>query len=591
MLAKSTGLFSVVVFFAILLIILSTTPTPEAVTRQSKSGTTYKDYVPKPKLPKPKLPSLDSFRFTFYPPAVHAPEVQKNSTDGKSKWYSDWKWLNPFSSSVTLEEDRSVLPPLRERPPIYTFYDSLEKKDKDVAEADRKLLRAWRRAWYAQGFRPVVLGPLEAQNNRLYEAFQRQGIKKELEDEITAWMAWGTMQTGVLADWQAFPMGPYDDPLLVYLRRGGLPTHITRLKDLNSALFSGVQDKVNEAIRLALNNRRLKEAKSIIELIPKDMFNVETSSSIAYYDPVSLSSLYPTIAENMEKSRASGRLALVDLINSHLHNTFQNIFRGGIAVLKPFPEHTTALVAPGSRLAALLAECTTSSVPKSCPPNIPRCKPCTAGPSMKITYPDSYKNQSRTFTIGTVPHPYTFVSLQKGDDNVTVPYIRRETGRDRWLVETTKHVLGKERGAPSRIVAFKDIVAGDFGVSRSLWFTVENLPAKSEEQSLPPSMLDDLDWYFGFIIPRKTKEELSAKENPSKKEKQPNEKLENEFTLINKARKLVNSRDKKGSSIRDVAEAWNLADTEIWRFVRAYRARNVVQRKKWEEEEKKFAGS
>jgi len=39
-----------------------------------------------------------------------------------------------------------------------------------------------------------------------------------------------------------------------------------------------------------------------------------------------------------------------------------------------------------------------------------------------------------------------------------------------------------------------------------------------------------------------------------------------------------------------VIEAWNLADTEAWRFVRAFGAREVVERAQWEEEEKKFAG-
>lgn len=588
MLARSTGLFSVLIFFAILLIIFASTPAPEAVTKQTSKGTAYTDYVPKPKLPKPNLPNLpsfDSFRFTFYPPAVHEPEVQKNSSssDGKSKWYGDWKWLNPFSSSITLDEDRSVLPPLRERPPIYTFYDSLERKDKEVAEADKKFLKAWRRAWFAQGFRPVVLGPAEAKNNRLYESFQRQGVDEGLEEEIMAWLAWGTMSTGVFADWQTFPMGEYGDPFLVYLRRGSISTHITRLEDLGSALFSGVQDNVNEAVKLALNDEKIKDANSIVQIIPEHAFSAETSSSIASYNPATVAALYPSIADNISKSLAAGRLELADLINSHLHNTFQNTFGSGIAVLKPFPQHTTALANPGSRLATLLSECSQSSVPKSCPPNKPKCKPCKPGPSMKIAYPDTFKNQSTTYSIGAIPHPYTFISLQKGDDNVTVPYVRRETGRDTWLVESTKNVLGTERGAPSRIVAFKDIVAGDHGMSRGLWFTVETLPAKPEEKSLPSAMVDELDWHFGFVIPRKTQEEIKQDEKAKDAENKGDdktqhdekthhdEKTQHEFDLVDKARKLLNSQDKKTAVMRDVAEAWNLADTEIWRFVKAYR--------------------
>lgn len=42
--------------------------------------------------------------------------------------------------------------------------------------------------------------------------------------------------------------------------------------------------------------------------------------------------------------------------------------------------------------------------------------------------------------------------------------------------------------------------------------------------------------------------------------------------------------------LRDAVEAWNMADTEAWRFVRAFGAREAMIRKKWELEEKHFAG-
>ena len=37
--------------------------------------------------------------------------------------------------------------------------------------------------------------------------------------------------------------------------------------------------------------------------------------------------------------------------------------------------------------------------------------------------------------------------------------------------------------------------------------------------------------------------------------------------------------------IRGAAEAWNLADTEAWRFIKAFRARKLVERLQFEEEE------
>ncbi|KMU77276.1 hypothetical protein CISG_06317 [Coccidioides immitis RMSCC 3703] len=421
---RSSGLFTVIVFFAILLLILSTTPEPAKLTAnlEDKAGS-LAEYIPRPKLPK-----LDDFRFNLLPPAAHKPPEQKNSTGGGSKWYSHWQWLNPFSSSITLDEDRSVLPPLRLRLPVYTYYDAVSKKNKALAEADRKLLLAWRRA------------------------------------------------------------------------------------------------------------------------------------------------------------------------------CFQSAFSSGISVLKPFPDYTTALVGPGVRLATLLAECMPLQMPPSCPPNNPKCQLCTDAGRMKIAQPDGYKNSSALFTIGIIPHPYTLSTLRKGDDNITAAYIRRETERDPWLIASTKQFLGLERDATSRVVPFKDVVAGDHGVSRGLWFTVEMLPAKNEEESLPTSVLDELDWHFGFVIPRKTRLERTKEKNVSSGEKakqdQPKEdknthrngKLSRENELIEKARNLLRN-DPKNIHIKSVTEAWNLADTEVWRFVRAYRARSVVERKKWEEEEKGFAGS
>lgn len=43
--------------------------------------------------------------------------------------------------------------------------------------------------------------------------------------------------------------------------------------------------------------------------------------------------------------------------------------------------------------------------------------------------------------------------------------------------------------------------------------------------------------------------------------------------------------------VRDAVEAWNLADTEAWRFARAYSARRKMERRKWEDEESGYAGA
>ncbi|KAI9933029.1 hypothetical protein ASPWEDRAFT_22777 [Aspergillus wentii DTO 134E9] len=590
---RSTALLTIIVFVALLLVIFSSSPNPNPNPNSEEQQ--QEQEVSGPSKYIPKLPSLslgDLHLPSFRPTAHTPPPEQKNSTSGESKWYSDLSWLNPFSSSITLDENRSVLPPLRDRPFIYTYYDSKNKNDDDEENSDGQLLLAWRRAWFAQGFRPVVLGRGEAMNNPLYESVQRLKLTRELEDDLFRWLAWGHMGTGLLADWRCFPMARYDDEMLSALRRGTIPTHITRFDHLGSGLFAGEKARIKDALDEAIKKIEEK-SMSMLDLIPADLFRVEQTNALAFYSSAAVTTHYPTLAEKSVSSPTTGRSSLVQLINSHLHTTFQNSFPAGIAVLKPYPEHTTALVEPALRLAKALAQCSESPIPTSCPPNLPKCHPCSADKPASISQPSTYRNTTHVFTIGTLPHPYTLISLQHSTDAVTTRLIRRETERDAWLQEVTKEHLGEFLPGSSRAVVFKKAVADDPAVGSSLWMTVEALPPDAG-QALPSELLDEFEWQLGFKIPREgnvdAKNEGKAKEtmqnaNPSEQG------IEKEFDLLSKSRAILQSKDTNRIGIKDVAEAWNLADTETWRFVRAYRARSVVERKRWEEEEKHFFGA
>lgn len=571
---RSTTLVAIVIIVAFSLFIFSasTVNSSSEPVGETAHGT----------VPKFPLPNLDNLRFHFRPVA-HRPPEQKDSSSGELKWYNDWTWLNPFSSSITLEEDRSVLPPIRPRQPVYTFYESGDKSDDQEKEADRKLLLAWRRAWYAQGFQPVVLTRAEAMNNQLYEAVQQLKIDPALQADLLRWLAWEHMGTGLLADWHCFPMARYDDWLLSSLRREPLPTHLTRFENFDSGLFAGEKSRIGEAIKEAIKAVNA-HAISIMELIPPEFFRIEKPTSLAFYNAATVSTHYSTLSDKHAGSSAARRLALVELVNAHLHNTFQNSFSSGIAILRPLPERTTALVEPALRLAKVLAQCPSAQFP-SCPPNRPKCQPCVSSSKpMPIIQPSAFKNTTNLFTIGLVPHPYTLISLQSGSEEITARYIRREVARDPWLMEVTKDLLGPELAGPSRVVVFKDFVAGDTAMASSIWMTAENLSAKPGED-LPPALLDEMEWQFGFIIPRdlQMKAKGEREETPSPPDSPPEEKkdstmlrheeLEKQYGLIEKAREVLKNRPKDSNrvGIIGVAEAWNLADSEVWRFVRAYR--------------------
>ncbi|CEN59508.1 hypothetical protein ASPCAL01958 [Aspergillus calidoustus] len=573
---RSTTLLTIVISVGLLLVIFSSSTQPESFNEEISVAAKY----------VPKLPSLNDVHLpTFRPPAHKPPEPQEDSSSGDTKWFNNWAWLNPFSSSITLDEDRSVLPPLPERPWIFTYYNPKKGQDREGNNADAELLVAWRRAWYAQGFRPAVLGRSEALANPLYESVQQLDLSPELQDDVFKWLAWGHMGDGLLADWHCFPMARYDDATLSKLRRGPGSEYITSFS--SAALLSGKKETINGVIKTAVNNAR-KESRSLVELLPDGLIKPEQTNSLAVYDSATIANHYPAVTEKTASPTAD---RLAELINSHLHTTFQNSFPGGLVVLKPFAEHTTALVEPALRLARALGQCAHSIAPQSCPPNLLKCHPCDDRRPMKISQPATYKNNSQTFTIATLPHPYTLISLLQNSAEVTTRHVRRETARDEWLKEVTSQQLGRELGGGPRAVVTKKAIAERPALGTSLWMTVESLPAEAG-QALPSTLLDEFEWQFGFKIPRDTnvdaKNEGHSKEtmqhaNPS------TQGVEREYEIIRQARDLLKKKSNR-VNIRSVTEAWNMADTEIWKFVKAYRARSIVERKKWEESEKDFLG-
>ncbi|KAI9375277.1 hypothetical protein BJX61DRAFT_494509 [Aspergillus egyptiacus] len=580
LLRRSRTLLTVILSGALLFVVFSSFPRSDFSDEEISATANH----------VPKFSSLNGLRLPSFRPSIHKPpSPHQDSSDGETKWFSNWAWLHPFSSSITLDENRSVLPPLPERPYIYTYYSRNKDNGREEDDADSQLLLAWRRAWYAQGFRPAILGRGEAMANPLYHSVQNLDLGPELEEEFFRWLAWGHMGDGLFADWRCFPMARYDHATLSSLRRGPEPDRIVRFDKLGSALFSGRKASINTALEKAIENIDLS-VKKLVDLLPEDSFETQQTSSLALYDSATIADFYPALSEKMTTSPAAGRLALVELVNSHLQTTFQNSFPGGISVLKPFMERSTALVEPALRLAKSLSRCPNSPAPSSCPPNLQKCTPCTQQKPMKISQPATYENNTQSFTIGTLPHPYTLVSLLHGSAEVTTRHIRRDTRRDTWLREVTGKLLPNGLGGGTRAVAFKKAVADESAIGTSLWMTVESLPAEAG-QALPSSLLDEFEWQLGFKIPRDS--EVNVAEDDSQEslhDPNPSEYgVEREYEIIGEAREMLKKRNNR-VDIRSVAEAWNLADTEVWRFVKAYRARSIVERKKWEEDEKDFLG-
>ncbi|AEO71067.1 uncharacterized protein THITE_2123053 [Thermothielavioides terrestris NRRL 8126] len=664
--------------------LLFTLPGTAVPARQRLQAAGNRLSIPK-SLKSPWMNRLNPFR-----PPSHAPARQKNDTDGESVWYADWSWLlMPFSSSVTLDENRALLPVLPERTPVYCYYDETANRDPAVKDAASDLLLVWRRAWWAQGFRPIILGPAEAMNNPLYEEVQKlRGLKASFELDLMRWLAWDTMGDGLLANHLLFPMGPHDDPLLTFLRRGEFPK-LTRFNRLQSGLFIGPKNEVSAVIKAAIASPRIDQAEEVLDAVEFDKkespFAVDDApKALAYYSLRDLAAFYIKVSKTMLSSPAAGLRSLTQLVTSHLHLTWQNTFPDGIAVVKPLPHHTTHLITPAYDLALRLAHCPESPIPGSCPPNRLQCRPCDDTKPMKISTPSSYANKSTLYTIGTVPHPYTSSMLNSLRSELSIPWIRRESQRDAWITSLTSSLFSESVSTTPRLRRFKEAVAATpdtapgGGAARSLWLTAE--------QALP----EDLDYHFGFALPdaatyadqqqpqqpqqqkQKQQEQQEEEEqtgggsssstpsraghknniikptpplhspqdgpiptddelalepelfalaqtvvltgskakpasipsshysSSSSSSSTPNKSPSSSRLTANKGQKpedkeKKNKNKKKKATkedlaLRDAVEAWNLADTEAWRFARAYLARKTVERRAWEEEEARYAG-
>jgi len=468
-----------------------------------------------------------------------------------------------------------------------------------MEEAHNAVLLTWRRAWWAQGFKPVILGSAEAMSNPLYTELQVKRLEGTLQTELSMWLAWENMGTGVLCHYLTLPMAPREDPLLVYLRHGEYP-QLTRFDKWGNAMFIGSKADITAAVMKALENPELKAQtaeskgpKDFISAVPEDTFKVDKShDALAFYDDNVITTKYPKIAKDIVGNGAKGLQILNELVVSHLHSTWQNIFDEGISVVKPEPDHMTHAVSPAKKLATFLAQCPTSPLPASCPPNRPKCKPCVAATPLKISTPKAYRNNSGLYTIGTVPHPYTMAVLTSFQDEIDIPWIRRKSKRDLWITSLTQHLMGTGMSGAPRLVKFKEAVASELGRSRSLWVTAED------------DMPEDLDWHFGFTIPRTVTDNGKSETPVPGPERRPkvkpdikdgpvplDEDLKREQELLRQAKDWEKATKRKtGTKIRRSIEAWNLADTEAWKFARAFLARNRVERQTWENEEKRYAG-
>lgn len=316
---------------------------------------------------------------------------------------------------------------------------------------------------------------------------------------------------------------------------------LTLYKSTGEQLLHGTRDAYEQLIQYIVENP--EEFDAVSEHQPlfnvmRTLFNVEPSlEGIATYSATAVAEHFPTLKSKL----------LPSLINTHLHEHFLR-------------EHSVlAIVDPieGSRLNLFrqqvmllgnsIATCPSSPIVGSCPPDLPRCKPCKS--ISVVPFRTLAKVPHNAYVLGAVPHPYTFLSYVNQKSNLDPRFVRN-TRRDNWVISATSEIVDKSTGGFQRIQTLKKFVeadatiAFDSDIRGGIWQIWEEVD------------LEELQSSLGFQVEASNEGASRGHDSGSIP-----------FTTIDH---VLSHSTENG---RDMVESWNLAWTELWYFIRALQKR------------------
>ena len=315
---------------------------------------------------------------------------------------------------------------------------------------------------------------------------------------------------------------------------------ITTYKNAVEQVIHGTSQEYGKVVDALSKLDGTDKMMTAFERFPS-VFNAEASlEGIATYSEEAVSELFPTVpADN-----------LASLINIHLHEHFLRT-HSVLAVLDPIePSQDDLFRRQALSVAALIANCPSSPLAGTCPPNVPRCKPCRP---LAVKWIRSLSSlPENAFVIGTVPHPLTMLSYIHRKSKLD-PLFVRNTPRDHWLVSITNDVVDKGTGGYQRMLYLENII------SQSLVKLQAEMPG-GYWQIWEESDWEGLETAIGFRVGLNPgDEEVKGRYNE----------VLSSAVISAKERVLLQTTE----SSRDVTESWNLAWTEIWYYIRALQRR------------------
>jgi len=342
---------------------------------------------------------------------------------------------------------------------------------------------------------------------------------------------------------------------------------MSRYKNFDQKLYSSDKVSLNKVLMYVTENppaedKSVTTVEEVIAALPTPeewMREGSYPAALAYYTPEVVAEKY----KGLEPAQ------LPALVNAHLHSTFLSHYPDGILLLSPFPDKFGALHHPALELANRIASCPANNpLPESCPPNLRKCTPCKKPAA--ISTPSRLEETTKSFTLGTIPHPFVTIELSNDDvslmndpEHTLLRYIRRKSVRDPWIKEVTKSPYMKSGlGSPPRAAKIKELVVPKLGAKfLSIWSTDKE-------------GFKDTEWTLGFVPPTIAELELQLPQAEDKQRKK----------LHNAKQASVRGKDK----IVRFVEGWNIGDTEVWKFVNAWRERRILERAQWTAQEKQY---
>ncbi|BFZ59288.1 hypothetical protein YB2330_000294 [Saitoella coloradoensis] len=455
-------------------------------------------------------------------------------------------WLSgvlPGSSTQkTRDFTRSDLPSLPTRCPVYTYFDPSQHNAATLA-TEQQLLLTWRRAFWAAGFLPTVLGPDDAKKDHRAIELAASYPGKKLPADVASILAWAEKGTGgVLSDYRIVPLTMAESTLLQELNN----CKFDKLQAYEPTGLGFIHASPEYANQLA--NHLIKPSNPGASALDqsKRLFEVhaDTPPSIAYYSPANIENL----GIKPEK--------LPEVVNSHLHESWIRAHNAtGITALDPFKKnkHAQFLSLSAYRTAYALSQCPPSplSTP-SCPPFHPDCGVCVSITLTNTSNIPATLNEKSPFMVATMPHPRTFAAQFHQRTLLAADFVRRRVRRDLWATAVTLNTMSKKAGAPARGEVVKKAVLGAegdevAGKKRGLWTAWE-------------AGWDNLEWELGFSLPTPSSSPALAKIDAAIKERE--DRYRSIWEPVSKA-----VMQKKVDRETALLEGNSLTDGELWEFI------------------------